>query len=486
MASTVPVQVQEIIHSNPALPIRVPSRPLYTVACLVATDAVAILLSVALSLACKLAVNGTLDIGSYLKLWPFVFAFLLVYAAIGLYSGIALSPPDELRRAMISSAIVFLGLAAVTVSLRGATTYFTWTLYLAILLSVVLLPLMRACVRILFAEKNWWGYPAIVFGAGEVGESVVRTLKRDPGIGLKPIAIVDPTETRKFIEDVEVVSAYDISQELIRANRFTYAIVATAGTRGVETVSRFEVLGFYFSHVLFIADIMEYSSLWVIPRSVGSMLGLEVCHQFLIKETLFAKRLLDLFLTIVGGVLFLPLIGLIYLAIRFDSPGSAFFGHRRIGRGGKEFKAWKFRTMVPNADQVLAEHLEKHPELRSEWERDQKIKNDPRITRVGRLLRKASLDELPQIWNVLKGEMSLVGPRPIVQAEVAKYGSRFDLYMKVNSGLTGLWQVSGRNDTSYEERVKLDSFYVCNWSVWFDLCILFRTIGAVLLRKGAY
>jgi len=481
MATTVQQFNQKI--SRPAW---VPSRPLYTVACLVATDAVALLLSVAISLFCKFVVNGGLELGSYLRLWPFLFAFLLVYSSLGLYSGVALSPPDELRRAMISSALVFLGLAAVTVSLRGATRYFTWTLYLAIVLSVVFLPILRALVRLLFAEKAWWGYPAVVFGAGDVGQSVVRTLTDDPGIGLKPIAVVDPHTARANVEGVPVADPYDLAAELARSNRFTYAIIAANGQRGARIVDSFEAQGFSFSHIIYIADIMEYSSLWVVPRSVGSMLGLEVCHQFLLKETLVAKRALDLLLTIVGGLIFLPVIALLYIAIRLDSAGPAFYGQRRVGRGGKEFKAWKFRSMIPNADHLLETYFEQHPELRAEWERDHKLRNDPRVTRVGRFLRKTSLDELPQIWNVLKGEMSLVGPRPIVRAEVDKYGSGFDLYTKVKSGLTGLWQVSGRNDTSYEERVRLDSFYVRNWSVWFDLCILFRTIGAVLLRKGAY
>ncbi len=142
--------------------------------------------------------------------------------------------------------------------------------------------------------------------------------------------------------------------------------------------------------------------------------------------------------------------------------------------------------MVRNADEVLHRYLKTNPDLREEWKQNHKLRNDPRITPVGRFLRRTSLDEIPQLWNVLKGDMSLVGPRPIVDAEIVRYGSNFDLYMKVKSGLTGLWQVSGRNDTSYEERVKLDTFYVRNWSVWLDLCILFRTIGTVLLRKGAY
>lgn len=142
--------------------------------------------------------------------------------------------------------------------------------------------------------------------------------------------------------------------------------------------------------------------------------------------------------------------------------------------------------MVVNSREMLEEHLAAHPEARDEWSRTQKLRNDPRVTRVGRFLRKTSLDELPQVWNVLRGEMSFVGPRPIVEAEVHHYGDSFDLYKRVRGGITGLWQVSGRSDTTYAERVTLDSFYARNWSVWLDLCILFRTFSVVLFGKGAY
>ncbi|MCK4830574.1 sugar transferase, partial [bacterium] len=150
------------------------------------------------------------------------------------------------------------------------------------------------------------------------------------------------------------------------------------------------------------------------------------------------------------------------------------------------FKAWKFRTMVPNADQLLAEYLEKDPELREEWETSYKLRRDPRITRVGKILRKLSLDELPQLWNVLVGEMSLVGPRPIISDEIKFYGAVFDMYALVRPGITGLWQVSGRNDSSYEYRVRLDKHYISNWSIWLDLYILALTVKAVFFGKGAY
>ena len=159
---------------------------------------------------------------------------------------------------------------------------------------------------------------------------------------------------------------------------------------------------------------------------------------------------------LVGLLAFVPGV-LIALAIAIDSRGPVFFAHRRVGEARRTFRLWKFRSMVRDADALLERYLRQHPERASEWERTHKLKDDPRVTRVGRFLRKTSLDELPQLWNVLRGDMSMVGPRPIVAAEIAKYGPAFGLYSQVLPGLTGLWQVSGRNDTHYGRRVELDS-----------------------------
>ncbi len=465
---------------------KVPSKPLYTTACLLGSDMLALVLAVALSLAAKSIFHHDLLLSSYLRLWPFLFVFALVYAVVGLYSEVALSPPEELRRAVLSSSLVFMGLATVTVSLRGATRFVTLTLFMSVVLSVVLVPLQRAVVRQLCARHDWWGYPAVVFGAGAAGNALVHALRREPELGLKPIAVVDPNTSYQHLHHVPVVPGEQLAAELVEANRFVYGIVATSGPSGQQAINDFERFGFQFSHIIYISDMVDFSTLWVKPRSVGGMLGLEVCNSFLLKETQVAKRIIDLVLTTAVGILVLPAVALIALAAKLESKGPIFYSQRRVGMGGKLFYAWKFRTMVENADAVFEHHLNSDPALRFEWELNHKLKNDPRVTRVGKFLRKTSLDELPQIWNVLKGEMSLVGPRPIVQAEVAKYGAGYELYIKVKSGVTGLWQVSGRNDTSYDDRVKLDCLYVRNWSVWLDLCILFRTIGTVLLRKGAY
>jgi undecaprenyl-phosphate galactose phosphotransferase len=173
------------------------------------------------------------------------------------------------------------------------------------------------------------------------------------------------------------------------------------------------------------------------------------------------------------------------LRIRKDG-GPAFYSQIRIGKDGKPFKCWKFRSMIVNADEALKLYLASNPDAEEEYKRDFKLKDDPRITPVGRLLRKTSLDEIPQFYNVLKGEMSLVGPRPIVEKETHFYEDKLSYYLAVRPGITGLWQVSGRNDISYQQRVSMDVWYVENWSIWNDIVIFIETVYVVLARKGAY
>lgn len=198
-----------------------------------------------------------------------------------------------------------------------------------------------------------------------------------------------------------------------------------------------------------------------------------------------AKRVVDLLGALVLAIVFSPLMLIIVLLMRRNS-GSVIYKHRRVGRDGQMFECLKFRTMVDNADEVLLGLLESDPALRAEWVRDHKLRNDPRVTRLGRFLRRTSLDELPQIWNVVRGEMSLVGPRPVVREELLRYGRNIGAYLAAKPGITGLWQVTGRNDTDYRRRVVLDAYYVCNHNLFLDSYILFKTIGVVLKGNGAY
>jgi lipopolysaccharide/colanic/teichoic acid biosynthesis glycosyltransferase len=198
------------------------------------------------------------------------------------------------------------------------------------------------------------------------------------------------------------------------------------------------------------------------------------------------KRLMDVPVALTAGVVLLPLIVTIVAAVKLTSPGKIFYGHLRVGRNNTPIRVWKFRTMVKDADVLLAESLATDRSLQIEWEQNHKLRSDPRLTPIGNFLRRSSLDELPQLWNVIKGEMSIVGPRPIIEAEIPKYAEYFVDYTKVLPGITGLWQVSGRNETTYQQRVHLDSYYVNNWSPLLDLYIMVRTVKAVVSARGAY
>lgn len=206
-------------------------------------------------------------------------------------------------------------------------------------------------------------------------------------------------------------------------------------------------------------------------------------------DTLYSekiKRLVDILLSLALLPILLPFLLIISLLIKINSKGPIIYKSNRVGRFGENFYCLKFRTMFTDAENTLKRILDEDPQLRSEWERDQKLKNDPRVTKIGKILRKLSLDELPQMFNVLKGEMSLVGPRPIVAAEIGKYGKSFQYYQSVRPGITGLWQTSGRNDVSYDERVAFDKLYSLENNLLMDIKILFKTVPVALSKRGAY
>ncbi|HEX4277459.1 MAG TPA: undecaprenyl-phosphate galactose phosphotransferase WbaP [Bryobacteraceae bacterium] len=453
---------------------------------LVIGDALSLALAGVIAILSKLIPSGqTGSLHSYFALIPLLPVFLLVYCAIGLYSGISLGSPEELRRLTLSSILVSLFLGVLTFPTRGTGTVFTWTMAIALFCSVVFVPLTRVCLRLRFAGSNWWGYPTVVFGDKANAEALIGNLVGEPGLGLKPIGLFAPDAWRA-VHGVPALAERELDRLAHSIHGPAYAVLVASGatTEQLDVVIR--TYRRYFSHILVVPGFSGFSCLWVNSKNLGGMLGLEVCQQIFLPSRQLLKRVIDLLLTVAVGIVFAPILLLVALAIRLDSPGPIIYGQRRIGRGGCEFKAWKFRSMVEHADEILRTYLDENPQLRDEWESSHKLKNDPRVTKLGSFLRRTSLDEFPQLWNVLLGEMSLVGPRPIVRDEIRHYGLDFETYTYVQGGVTGLWQVSGRSETSYQQRVDFDRFYVQNWSVWLDLCILFRTIGTVLSRAGAF
>ncbi len=242
-------------------------------------------------------------------------------------------------------------------------------------------------------------------------------------------------------------------------------------------MNQFEKIGFEDAHFVGYRTPMRTS-----PIGLGQT-GLEPAKP---ASSDWAWRTFDLMLAAAGLVAVLPLMIIIAVLVYISDRGPVFYAQRRIGRDGKSFYCFKFRTMVTNADVRLRELLERDPEARASWDLDHKLKNDPRITSIGGFLRKSSLDELPQLFNVLIGDMSLVGPRPIVEAEVIRYGRYFHSYCSVRPGITGLWQVNGRNDVSYRRRVAFDVIYARNNSLQLNFKILFATVPAILLSRGSY
>jgi Undecaprenyl-phosphate galactose phosphotransferase WbaP len=445
------------------------SHPSVSAAMFAVLDLAALSVAAAISVFVWSRVDARLEPANYLPLWPVLLTFLIAYATSGLYPGFGRNPVDELRRLSLATSLVYLALAVTAFLLKEGAAFSRAVFLLAWAQSLAVIPLARSVLRHWVERRPWWGEAVVVIGAGEAAYAVSRSLAERPELGLRPVLVLaDPRQA---------LSA-------ARPLRVRHAILA--GTPGAELAKKYRELSRVFRRVTIVPELSGLSSLWVEARDLGGVIGLDFRQRLLMPGARGVKRVVDLGLILATAALVLPLVLLIAAAIKLTSAGPAFYRQVRYGRNGETFTAWKFRTMVRDASAVLARHLEASPTLRQEWRRDHKLRHDPRVTAVGRVLRRTSLDELPQIWNVLIGEMSVVGPRPIVAEEIARYGDAYELYSQVTPGITGLWQVSGRNDVTYEKRVDLDTYYIRNWSPWLDLYILARTLGAVLFARGAY
>ena len=410
----------------------------------------------------------------------------------GLYPGAALNPAVEFRQLSRVAAISLLGTAVLAGLGRLAHG---WILMLAVVapLQFFLAPMARAAVRAVCCRRSWWGYPTIVFGSGDAAATVVRNLLRQPQYGLRPVLILDgdgePDAALAGL-GVPIIGRPRLASTLAKRFKIHHAIVVLPDWSRGDATRILERYTRGIRHVTVTSAISPFSPglplLWRDTRDLAGVAGTEVRNRLLVATPRLIKRSMDVALVLTGGACLLPALAVLAVLVKVTSPGPVFFGHTRIGFRGQRFKAWKFRSMVTDGAGLLRHRLAADPEAAAEWARDHKLKDDPRITRVGALLRKASLDELPQLWNVLRGDMSLVGPRPIVDDEVVKYGKYYAVYKSVRPGITGLWQVSGRNDTTYDQRLGYDEFYVRNWSPWLDMHILARTVAALFCTRGAY
>ncbi len=362
------------------------------------------------------------------------------------------------------------------------------------LLALAFVPLARVCLKRSLIRAGQWQRSTVIVGVGANAREAAEALYSEPLMGLEVAAFLSlPGEAIP-------ITAFDIGGRSIPVRLLSddpYSTLDELGSPQIIVALEAESL---VPHQKLLQKLSaRYGDMSIIPPLRGLPLyGMEMTH-FFSHEVLmlsmrnnlarpgprFVKRLFDVVTSIALLIILAPFFGFLFWKIR-GTGGKAIFGHIRIGQHAKMFRCLKFRTMVPNADQVLADLLESDPKVRADWERNFKLKDDPRITSIGAFLRATSLDELPQLWNVVRGEMSLVGPRPIIEDELERYGDQVGYYLEAPPGMTGLWQISGRNDTGYEDRVALDCWYARNWSLWYDLVILIKTVSVVIARKGAY
>jgi len=450
--------------------------------------------------------------------------------AVQMYGLTPPSPSEEIRRCTLIISLVYFGSWLIAVARNGAFFNMPHVAWLVgWITSVVLVPIARGLLRTEFARRSWWGQPVVVFGAGKVGRAVVSTLQQRPQLGLKPVAILDDDPTKhgtvratwgeedlmvqsvrqgpessharnddfetpsqrsaleQFaeVEGVPVVGGLELAPILAQRLGIRSAVIAMPKLDSATLLSVIERYAEGYSSVLVIPDLFNVAHFGTPTHSLGGVLGIEVRRQLLLAGPRLAKRLMDVVLTTLGGLLVLPFVLVLSILIKLDSSGPVFYRQKRLGQDGVRFVAFKFRTMYGDGEQRLLEVLANNPQMRAEYEEFHKLTVDPRVTRIGRVLRKYSLDELPQIWSVFVGDMSLVGPRPYLEREIPEMNGQEAVILRVKPGITGIWQVTERNASTFEQRVHLDVEYVRSWSPWLDLYVLARTLPVVLGGTGS-
>ena len=419
---------------------------------------------------------------------PSVIIWVGLRALLGLYPGYGLDSAEKLRRHVYSVFATLAVLAVVAIGFKVGEALSRVLLACAFLGLLFLAPVVQHLVRMGMKKAGLWGKPVIILSYKETGARFQELLTQQWGIGYLPVALLDrdllaagKSYHKHSCDETLAEAAY-----LGRGLGVDTIIFNLPYTRREQLAHMVSVASENFRNVLIVPDLNGVTNSAVTPRDFVGTLALEIKHNLLSPWSQRLKLTLDLLGTVIGGVLISPLVLVIAILIKLDSPGPAFYGHQRVGAAGKHFRCWKFRTMHVNAEHLLEKYLQGSPVLQAEWEQNQKLRDDPRVTRIGRILRQTSLDELPQLWDVLMGQMSLVGPRPPLPAEVDFYEEHHYTRFDVKPGITGPWQVNGRNlITDFEEVIRLETDYIREWTIWKDLGILLKTVPAVLYMRGA-
>lgn len=419
---------------------------------------------------------GHYDPAFYLHMWPIGVVFVGINSLFRLYHGSLMypaapvSPVEELRRLVGASFLTHVGVIAFLAFARQTTEDYSRVVIAASGLLVALLAQpFRDLVRLGLSACKIGRIPVIFAGTGEVAKRVVAALDKDPYLGFKVVGQLGNERSREVLSKAkwQKVRILVTCQDLRRFQR------------QIEAYAR------WFSHVEYLPTECTFPVHGARAVTFDGLGGLEMVSQRQMKALRVQKWILDKGIALLLFVLLLPVFALIALLVKLTSRGPVFYRQDRLGKDRHPIRVWKFRSMYVDATERLKQILSTDPAAATEWKKDFKLKDDPRVTPLGRFLRRTSIDELPQLFNVFAGEMAVIGPRPIVREEVSYYGDSYKVFSSVLPGITGLWQVSGRSDTGYERRVELDTYYVLNWSPWMDFWILLRTIVAVASMHGA-
>lgn len=430
---------------------------------------------------------------NYLKITPFMMYFVVPFFYLcGMFLKQTYMNRIQFWKVLERCfAAVFYGTATIIVVLYFVKEAGNTSRFFILLNGVfvfILVIFFRYIMKRFLCHFDIFKIPILIIGGGKTAEVLVKGIKDNYGEMYKIIGILEDYEKSEELKQYQVLGGFRDAERIIKERAINNVVIAAPGLAQndiISLVNRVQPL---------VHNLSIVPNLIAIPMSGikaerffnEKIMLLRLKNNLASPLNRWIKYSFDFICTLIGTVIISPLLLLIAAGIYFDSPGPVIFKHIRIGKNGKAFGCYKFRTMCMDADKKLAELLANDTAAKAEWERDFKLKDDPRVTKVGKFLRKTSLDELPQIFNVLKGEMSLVGPRPVVEAELKKYGEYLDDYLMVRPGITGMWQVNGRSDTTYEERVHMDSWYVRNWSIWIDIMLLWRTVKSVIKCEGAY
>lgn len=441
----------------------------------------------------NLLFTSSLNFKSVIYYFYFTPFFSLTFAAVGLYPGIMIPPTEEVKK-FCGCTLFVLGAMTLGIIIADINDYeivqslikdsadkaVILAFAITFPVATILLPGFRELAKTLFGHFSWWGVPAIIYSTNHSADFIIDKLIKNPYLGYHPAVVVD-TEAKGYEEyhGVPVLPPLKELLDNIKMHNVKTAVICDyhgdmkkimSSYRYTITVSKQQTTFTTTQQLKDIAGIIAFSSVHNLTFRINKLL----------------KRLLDLFIILCLSPVWVPVFIICAILTKITSKGPVFYGHKRVGRNGKTIKCWKFRSMVVNSQEILEKLLAENEEMRLQWEKDRKLENDPRITKFGKILRKTSMDELPQLINILLGEMSLVGPRPVTEPELEKYGDYKDYVLSVKPGLSGMWQISGRSDTGYEERISYDTYYIQNWSIWLDIWILIKSVWVVLLGKGAY